>query len=304
MPTELQNILDLKDKYDTFIFDKWGVLWDGEKLFPGVINLFTDLKKAGKKIVILSNATMTASKAEDSLTKSNLLKGIHYDGMITSGAYLQHQIEQGFFEKKFRPNYTFYCFGKPSTPWSPQPSHICDSLQEADFVYLGPLTDTITPIHDNLETQNFLRECLRLNKIIVCANPDIYTNTKGERRYAQGAIADAYENMGGKVYWMGKPYPEIFDFTCQTFKTDKKKSVMVGDSLRTDIAGANAAGLDSILIHETGILAHLPKTKLPQEMKKEKAYPTYTLSRLTSESGIKKLSQKQPKSSPLERGRS
>ena len=282
MPLELKDLTELENTYDTFLFDVWGVLYDGEEVYPGVAEALTALRKAGKKVGIISNSTLTVPQLEEKFAKFGLIHGQHFDNMITSGAYLQHLIGQDFFKKEFqKDNYTFYCYGQHNQElfkaWA---SHECETLAGADFVYLGALTDNATPIADNTGTQQFLAECLSLGKPLICANPDMCATKKGKIYYTQGAIADAYERMGGKVYWMGKPYPEIFDFACQTLGSDKKTSVMIGDSLHTDIAGAQTAGLDSVLIHGTGILAHLPKSKLSEEMEKEGAVPTYALEKV------------------------
>lgn len=281
MPIEIKNILELTDSYDTFLFDKWGVLWDGENLYPGVIDTFTKLKMAGKKIGIISNATLTTQQAEKNLTQFGLMREKHFDRMITSGFYMQEYIKQGFFKNIFGPNFTFYCYGQRNEelfiPWA---SHECNSLKQANLVYLGILADDQTPIQENSETQDFLTNCLHLNISMVCADPDICATHKGKLYYTPGAIADAYKRMGGKVYWFGKPYPGIFDFAGNLLKADKKTSVMIGDNLHTDIAGAKTAGLDSVLIYETGILAHLTEAERNQEIQKEGVVPTYTLGRV------------------------
>lgn len=281
MPLKLNTILDLQNTYDTFLFDVWGVLWDGEELYPGILETLTELRKEGKKVGIISNSTLTVPQLGEKFSKFGLNPEKHLDGMFISGFYLQHLIKQGFFNNLFGSDYTFYCYGERNedlfVPWA---EHEKNTLNQADFAYLGALTDKFTPIPENTETQNFLAECLRLNKPIVCANPDICATRKGKLYFTQGAIADTYQRMGGKVYWIGKPYPEIFDFACQILGTDKKTSVMIGDSLHTDIAGAQVAGLDSVLIYGTGILAHLTETERQQEMKKEGVYPTYTLGKV------------------------
>ena len=281
MSLELENILDLQNTYDTFLFDVWGVLWDGEEFYPDVIDTLATLKQNRGKIGIISNSTLIAPQLEEKFSKFGLKAGKHFDNMFTSGSYLQHLIKQDFFKNIFRSDYTFYCYGQRNeelfVPWA---SHERNTLAEADFIYLGALTDKMTPIQENGETQAILAECLRLKKPLICANPDICATKKGQIYYTQGAIADTYESMGGKVYWIGKPYPEIFDFACQILGTDKKTSIMIGDSVHTDIVGATRAGIDSVLIYETGILAHLNKSERQQEIKKEGATPTYTLEKV------------------------
>ncbi len=74
----------------------------------------------------------------------------------------------------------------------------------------------------------------------------------GEKLYAcAGAVADLYQDMGGSVQWFGKPMPEAL-LSClrETGLQDVAgdRVLMVGDSLQTDIAGADAAGFRSLFI--------------------------------------------------------
>ena len=71
-----------------------------------------------------------------------------------------------------------------------------------------------------------------------------------------GALAVHYEEIGGEVRWHGKPYPSVYASTLGLLGiADKRRVLAVGDSLRTDIAGANGAGIDSLLIAGQGIHA-------------------------------------------------
>ena len=62
-------------------------------------------------------------------------------------------------------------------------------------------------------------------------------------------MAKWYEEAGGRVRWHGKPFRSVYD-TCLRLLgiEDRSRILAVGDSLRTDIAGAAGAGIDSLLI--------------------------------------------------------
>jgi ribonucleotide monophosphatase NagD (HAD superfamily) len=71
----------------------------------------------------------------------------------------------------------------------------------------------------------------------------------GRRSICAGAVALRYEALGGRVRWHGKPYPSIYAACFALLGlADRRRILAVGDSLRTDIAGANAAGIDSVLV--------------------------------------------------------
>ena len=64
-----------------------------------------------------------------------------------------------------------------------------------------------------------------------------------------GALAQRYEELGGDVLYYGKPYPPIYDACLHLIgDPDPARVLAIGDSLRTDIAGAAAVGMDSILV--------------------------------------------------------
>ncbi len=80
---------------------------------------------------------------------------------------------------------------------------------------------------------------------MICANPDLEVIRGGVRVICAGALAARYELMGGAVRSLGKPDPAIYRPVLAMLGTAKARTLAVGDSLRTDIAGAAAAGVAS-----------------------------------------------------------
>lgn len=83
----------------------------------------------------------------------------------------------------------------------------------------------------------------------VCANPDLEVIRGGKRMICAGLLAARYEELGGPVAYHGKPHAPVYR-ACQTMMggLPAERIVAVGDSLRTDIAGGRAAGLDTVLV--------------------------------------------------------
>ena len=90
-----------------------------------------------------------------------------------------------------------------------------------------------------------LTACARLGLKMICANPDLEVIRGGVRVICAGALAARYEQMGGAVRSLGKPDPAIYAPVLDMLGTPRDRTLAVGDSLRTDIAGAHAAGIDS-----------------------------------------------------------
>ncbi len=84
---------------------------------------------------------------------------------------------------------------------------------------------------------------------MVCANPDVVV-MRGEKIIpCAGAVAAYYERLGGRVERFGKPHGSVFEMVLQRLPgVARRRVVMVGDGLHTDIAGAHRAGLDSIFV--------------------------------------------------------
>jgi HAD superfamily hydrolase (TIGR01459 family) len=80
---------------------------------------------------------------------------------------------------------------------------------------------------------------------MICANPDLEVIRDGQRIICAGLLAQWYEAKGGQVINRGKPDPAIYAPTLALLGTAKHRTLAIGDSLRTDMAGAKAAGLDA-----------------------------------------------------------
>ncbi|MFQ6017133.1 MAG: HAD hydrolase-like protein, partial [Kiloniellaceae bacterium] len=64
-----------------------------------------------------------------------------------------------------------------------------------------------------------------------------------------GSIALLFEEMGGEVRYHGKPHPRVYE-TCFALLGLRRRDriAAIGDSLRTDIAGAARAGIDGVFV--------------------------------------------------------
>jgi ribonucleotide monophosphatase NagD (HAD superfamily) len=64
-----------------------------------------------------------------------------------------------------------------------------------------------------------------------------------------GAIADRYEELGGRVEYYGKPYPAIYRHAMQLAGDPPPADVLaIGDGLNTDILGAARMGYDCVYV--------------------------------------------------------
>jgi HAD superfamily hydrolase (TIGR01459 family) len=82
-----------------------------------------------------------------------------------------------------------------------------------------------------------------------CLNPDRLVIRGGVPEPCAGAIAEAYEQLGGRVCWYGKPHPAIYDHAMRLAGEPPRDAVLaVGDGLQTDILGAARMGFDAVFV--------------------------------------------------------
>ncbi len=248
-----QNLLDLKENFDVFVFDIYGVIWDGKKVIPGYDDVMKQLVKAGKKVVIMSNSTALSQGQEKVYAGRGFLKGEHYHKLITSGDVAEEAFAQD--ERKLK----FYQFGRPSKVlFACSGYEALASPEEADFVYAGvPQTWEGDYWKDYLTMDPFVEELeylVKLGKPLVCANPDCraFENQYEKPVVRQGSVAEVYEKLGGKVTYFGKPYQNIYDFAFINEPVERSRMLMVGDTLETDIKGGRDYGMKTALT-QTGI---------------------------------------------------
>lgn len=260
MPQTIASLLDVAPLYDTFFVDMYGVIWDGKTFYPGVDHVFQTLKSRGKKIVMVSNTTALTPHMVEKSARFGLKKGIHYDDFITSGSFFKNQMEKGFLKKTLKGStHRYYAVGMDNPSLFDGFATRMDNPVNADFVYMGSMNLPGEPLQKLDPLIPVLEQCLALNLPAICANPDLTFILEGQSYLANGAPAAWYENQGGTVIWLGKPHAGIFEYALEQTKSGFQSIVMIGDTVGTDILGANRAGIDSILITGTGITADFCK---------------------------------------------
>lgn len=245
----LQNISSLRDEFDIFIFDVYGVIWDGSAMFPRALEVMEDLHKAGKTVIVMSNAAARSQVLVDEGAVRGYIRGIHYERILSAGD-LAHMV----FSHDDRP-LRYFIYGRQPSPARFEGSiyQQVDTPDEADFIYLGfPGHQHGTDFELVYTIDDFildLQAFRQMDKPLVCANPD-YVAYVGlpQPVVCEGMLAAYYEKIGGKVAWFGKPEVDIYEHLLQDYDVPRSRVLMLGDTLRTDIAGAKAAGIKSALL--------------------------------------------------------
>ena len=243
----IDGMRTLAPKYDGFILDLWGVVHDGTAPFPGVLDCMERLIAAGKRLVLLSNAPRRSGDVVRRIARIGVPERLYHDVMSSGEEAWQclHRRDEPFYAALGR---------RCLQIGSERDLEIREGLDlvfvdepaEADFILnTGPAEwdDTIE------DYARVLHAALGRGLPMVCANPDLVVIHDGKPALCAGALAEQYEAIGGRVRWHGKPYPSVYDSCLGLLGiTDRRRILAIGDSLRTDIAGAEGAGIDSLLI--------------------------------------------------------
>ena len=250
----VSNLSKIAHLYDTIIFDIWGVIHEGGLPYPGVASYINNLAKQ-TNVYFLSNTPRPSN-----ITVNNLASyGIHTirDFVITSGEVVRNNIITGATKGMI------YHLGADKNQ---------DILKELDRLTVSTLSDADYILltyyalddEDNQIIFEIFQEAKGLNLPLLCANPDISVPNKNLRTNCSGYFAKYYSDIGGEVSYCGKPYPEVFAKVPAIGKV-----LMVGDTIETDIIGANNFGFDSALVL-TGNSRGLDYSKLEVQ-------PTYVM---------------------------
>jgi len=245
-PPILARAGDLLARYDVLYCDVWGVLHDGHRAFADACEALMRFRKRGGTVILVSNAPVPRERVAAMLDLRAVPRE-GWDDIVASGEIaLSHIAEKGYTR--------LFAIGpvdRDAATFARLPARPV-ALEEAQAILCTGLND------DRTETADDYREVLEraraLRLPLVCANPDFVVDVGGRQFICAGAVADLYERMDGEVFWAGKPHANAYDAAraaaeaVRGVPVERTRILAVGDSLRTDLKGAEAAGIDAIFV--------------------------------------------------------
>jgi len=245
LPRFVPHLRDLVHDTDVLISDIWGVVHNGVVAFPEACEALQTFRRNGGTVVMLTNSPRPTPAVQEQL------RGLHvpddcYDDIVTSGDLSRHYIAE-------RPGQPLYQIG----PDRDGPVfHGLDvnfaPLEQADYIVCTGLFD------DERETaedyRKILLKALACKLPMICANPDLIVERGHKMIHCAGAVAELYRELGGEVTFYGKPhqpaYQRAFEFAAARRGTavPRERMLAIGDSVRTDLSGANNAGIACVFV--------------------------------------------------------
>ena len=249
----IENFKSIIDKYEIIFFDAFGVLKTYQGLMPGIEKTFQYLESQNKEYYIVTNdASRSPAQLAESYHRSGL-PVVTADRIISSGMltkeYLGLKVNDGIVAYLGTTESSHYIesAGLHTMPVSEINSSNIDRVNA--FIFLDD--EGFDWAADLNKTVNILR---KRNVPVIVANTDkSYPVSISDVGIAIGGIAAMVESIIGRQFIrFGKPDSQMFMFAYDLIRNyrpiSKKQIVMVGDTLQTDILGANKFGFDTVLV--------------------------------------------------------
>ena len=244
-PVLTESFAALAPGYDAVLCDVWGVIHNGIAAFPGASDALTRFRAKGGSVMLISNAPRPGAQVERMLDHLRVPHSA-YDGIVTSGDVTRAVVAKRAGESVFHigPERDHTIFTGLDAPFGP--------LETARYVICSGLYDDETETPDDYA--ELLGRIRARNLFMLCANPDLVVERGDRLVYCAGAIADRYAELGGEVYYAGKPHRPLYDLALDRIAGLRgaaptlERVLAIGDSVRTDLKGAAALGVDCLFV--------------------------------------------------------
>lgn len=241
----VEHLRDLIDQTDVLLSDIWGVIHNGLEAFPEACEALLAFRKRGGTVIMITNAPRPADSVQRQLRKLHVADET-YDAIVSSGDLTRNFVAERKGQSMFwlgpeRDNSIYRGLDPIFAP-----------LESADYIVCtGPFDDETESAEDYRE---MMLQARARRLPLICANPDIVVE-RGDRLIAcAGAIAELYRELDGEVIFYGKPHRPIYERAIalaaqrRGAPPELKRVLAIGDSVRTDLAGAQAFGIDCLFV--------------------------------------------------------
>ncbi|NLP57587.1 TIGR01459 family HAD-type hydrolase [Lutibacter sp. B1] len=252
---QIDSFIEIAKNYKAIFFDSFGVFKNYDGVIPGAEKTLNKLRNEGIDYIILTN---DASKSPEMLAKDYLKLGytnVPADKFVSSG-----MLAKDFIKNKLTSGKIAYLGTEQSASYITNHKMSAIPVEELNFnnEALNSIKALVFLDDEGFHWKRSINNTVNLLRVrnipVIVANTDlIYPVNENDIAVASGAIADLVEKIVGKHFiHFGKPDVQIFNYAYEHINPnrlyDKKDILMVGDTLTTDIIGANKFGIDTALV--------------------------------------------------------
>lgn len=241
----ISGLADLTDRYDVLLSDVWGVIHNGRESFPAACAALARWRAERGPVVLISNSPRPSADVVAQLDSLGVPREA-WSAFVSSGDATRVLLAQH----------------APGPAWRIGPDRDAPLYAglplEFSNAEAARFISVTGPYDDEVETPEDYRAPLAAAAArgleMICANPDLVVQRGDKLIYCGGALAQLYEQLGGKVLMAGKPHPAIYDLCLAEAQAllgrpvDRARVLCIGDGLPTDLKGANAQELDVLFV--------------------------------------------------------
>ncbi|OED41730.1 hypothetical protein AB833_09255 [Chromatiales bacterium (ex Bugula neritina AB1)] len=274
-PDIIERVQELVTEYRYFLVDQFGVLHNGFTAYPGAAEALRQLKGMGAVIVIISNSGKRADLNKTRLSNLGFTPDC-YDDLVSSGEVAWNLLNSEYIGSRLTRSARCYLLSNNNDRSALEGLDltVVENIEEAEVILLSG---------QHLNEKGLAALCQRLQSAVksgvpcFCTNPDKIAYAESGKVFSSGTVAQWYEEQGGEVIWLGKPYPEIYQYVLKQYNiTDKSQVICVGDSIEHDIKGGVIQGLSTVLVR-SGILDDLDDNQITNLYQRHSATPDYVI---------------------------
>ncbi|MCZ8154277.1 MAG: TIGR01459 family HAD-type hydrolase [Rhodobacteraceae bacterium] len=254
----IPSLASIADGHDAVFCDLWGCLHNGQTPFPDAVAALRAFRAQGKTVLLLTNSPRPKSSVIAQLARIGVPTDA-WDEIVSSGDASQYAMLSGAVGTRIHhigaiKDETFFT-DLPAD--APALAITRVPLAEAEGVVCTGLKDDLTETPEDYRASLLMMKAKGLT--LLCANPDLIVDLGERRLFCAGALAQAYEAMGGTALYYGKPHPPIYDLARRRLAAltgqDEARILAIGDGIATDIQGGIGEGIDTLFV-TAGIAAH------------------------------------------------
>jgi HAD superfamily hydrolase (TIGR01459 family) len=250
-PIPLIDGLDaLSGRYDAILCDIWGVLHNGRDAFLPASEALAAFRRSGGTVILITNAPRPNPIIRDQALHFGVAPEA-FDAVVTSGDVAVGMIVS-------RGGAPLHHIGPPrdlaliaaAAERGVAPAVV--GPEAATYLLCTGLFDDSTETPEDYADR--LAAFAERRLPMICANPDLVVHRGHKLVYCAGALAEVYEALGGEAIYAGKPHRPIYTAALERIAALRgapvapARALAIGDALRTDLAGAAAAGLDALFV--------------------------------------------------------
>ena len=241
----LGGLGQIADDYDVLVCDIWGVMHNGQVPFFDACEALARFRETRGAVVLVSNSPRPSIAIPEQFAQIRVPDNL-WDAIVTSGDATIDELSRRAPGPAFKigPERDDRLYAGLDLSFS--------DLDTAAFITCTGLFEDDHETPDDYH--DLLSDALARDLPIVCANPDIRVKRGDKMIYCGGALAQKYEQMGGKVIYAGKPHKPIYRLSrawmdeALGYIPSNERILAIGDNIHTDLLGAQNEGFDCLFI--------------------------------------------------------